>query len=66
GSKVRLPSFYEEKIGTIVAINKHRAARYNVMTKSQIDWNNEQIATGSSARQCGHIIKFEDLELIED
>ncbi|HHE3553097.1 hypothetical protein [Pasteurella multocida] len=66
GAKVRLPSFYEEKIGTIVAINKYRAARYNVMTKSQIDWNNEQIATGSPARQCGHIIKFEDLELIED
>ncbi|MFP4733739.1 hypothetical protein ABWH53_12480, partial [Pasteurella multocida] len=27
GAKVRLPSFYKEEIGTIVPINKYRAAR---------------------------------------
>ncbi|WP_239408817.1 hypothetical protein [Aggregatibacter actinomycetemcomitans] len=65
-SKVRMPECHGETEGVIARIYEYDTARYCVMTEKQVQYNKEMESLGKSQRQGGWILKFEDVELIED
>lgn len=66
GSKVRLPTYYDEAEGVIDRIYEYDPARYCVMTEKQAEYNKKMESMGKSERQGGYVLKFEDVELIEE
>ncbi|WP_233115139.1 hypothetical protein [Aggregatibacter actinomycetemcomitans] len=66
GSKVRMRECHGETEGVIARIYEYDPARYCVMTEKQVQYNKEMESLGKSERQGGWILKFEDVELIED
>ncbi|ERH28137.1 hypothetical protein HMPREF9065_00732 [Aggregatibacter sp. oral taxon 458 str. W10330] len=66
GAKVRLPAHYNEAVGIINRIYEYDPARYCVLTEKQNQYNKEMESLGKSERQGGWILKFEDVELVEE
>ncbi|EHK89845.1 hypothetical protein [Aggregatibacter actinomycetemcomitans] len=66
GSKVRMGACHGETEGIIDRIYEYEPARYCVMTEKQVQYNKKMESLGKTERQGGWILKFEDVELIED
>ena len=66
GAKVRLPSHYDEITGVINQIYEYEPARYCVLTAKQEEYNKQMEQQGKTERQGGYVVKFEDVELVEE
>ena len=66
GAKVRLPSHYDEITGVINQIYEYEPARYCVLTAKQEEYNKQMEQQGKTERQGGYLVKFEDVELVEE
>ncbi|WP_205773912.1 hypothetical protein [Aggregatibacter actinomycetemcomitans] len=61
-----MPIQFGEAEGAIDRIYEYEPARYCVMTPEQVEYNKKMESLGKTERQGGWILKFEDVELIED
>lgn len=67
GSKVRiLLRYYSETIGVINKIYEYETARYCVLTAEQEEYNKRMEQQGKKERQGGCVVRFEDVELVEE
>ena len=66
GARVRLPSHYKETTGVIDRIYEYEPARYCVLTDKQVEYNKQMEQQGETMRHGGYVLRFEDVELVED
>lgn len=67
GAKVRLLSHpYSKTVGIINKIYEYEPARYCVLTAEQEEYNKQMEQQGKTERQGGYVVKFEDVELVEE
>ena len=67
GAKVRLLSRpYSKTTGIINQIYEYEPARYCVLTAEQEEYNKQMEQQGKTERQGGYVVKFEDVELVEE
>ena len=53
-------------MGVINQIYEYEPARYCVLTAKQEEYNKQMEQQGKTERQGGYVVKFEDVELVED